>query len=72
MYINTYAPEYLPNFEGNCYAQFSDALFLSSLSAPCFWAARPSGIRDLLEDGDGEILTLSRNTWGDLGGSMLL
>ncbi len=30
-------PEYLPDCEGNCYAQFSDRVFLSSVSAPCYW-----------------------------------
>lgn len=64
VYINTYAPEYLPDFEGNCYAQFSDALFLSSLSAPCVWSGgAQEGVRDLLGDESGEVLVLSRNRW---------
>lgn len=64
VYIETYVPEYLPDFEGNCYAQFSDAPFLSSLSAPCFWSGNAeTAVRDLLEDENGEILSLSRNCW---------
>lgn len=66
VYIETYVPEYLPDFQGNCYAQFSDSLFIYSLSAPCFWSGTAQeGIRDLLGDGSGEILSLSRNRWGE-------
>ena len=66
VYINTYAPEYLPDFEGNCYAQFSDALFLSSLSAPCFWSGKAeAAARDILGDETGEILILARSRWDE-------
>ena len=64
VYIRTYVPEYLPDFEGNCYAQFSDGVFLSSVSAPCYWSGNaPEGVRELLKDGSGEVLVLSRNRW---------
>ena len=67
VYIKTYVPEYLPDFEGNCYAQFSDQLFLSSLSAPCYWRGNArEGVRDLLKDETGEVLALSRGRWGQL------
>lgn len=64
VYINTYASEYLPDFEGNCYAQFSDALFLSSVSAPCCWSGNArEGIKEVLEDETGEILILAQDRW---------
>lgn len=66
VYIRTYAPEYLPDFEGNCYAQFSDGVFLSSVSAPCYWSGNArEGIVDLLKDESGEVLSLSREMWGE-------
>lgn len=66
VYIRTYVPEYLPDFEGNCYAQFSDGLFLSSVSAPCYWSGNAwEGVRELLGDGSGEVLSLSRSQWGE-------
>ena len=65
VYIRTYVPEYLPDFEGNCYAQFSDGIFLSSVSAPCYWSGNArEGVMDLLEDESGEVLALSRERWG--------
>lgn len=64
VYIRTYAPEYLPDFEGNCYAQFSDGAFLSSVSAPCYWSGNArEGVQELLSDGSGEVLSLSRSLW---------
>lgn len=64
VYIKTYASEYLPDFEGNCYAQFSDALFLSSVSAPCCWSGNArEGIKEVLEDETGEILILAQDRW---------
>ena len=66
VYIRTYVPEYLPDFEGNCYTQFSDGVFLSSVSAPCCWSANVrDGVRELLGDGCGEVLSLSRSRWGE-------
>ena len=66
VYIRTYVPEYLPDFEGNCYAQFSDGLFLSSVSAPCYWSGNAQeGVQELLGDGSGEVLSLSRRQWGE-------
>ena len=66
VYIRTYVPEYLPDFEGNCYAQFSDGLFLSSVSAPCYWSGNAQeGVQELLGDGSGEVLSLSRSRWGE-------
>ena len=66
VYIRTYVPEYLPDFEGNCYAQFSDGLFLSSVSAPCYWSGNAQeGVQELLGDGSGEVLSLSRRLWGE-------
>ena len=67
VYINTYTEEYLPDFEGNRYLQFSDSLFLSSMSAPCYWSgSAQEGVRDLLKDESGEVLALSRNRWGEI------
>lgn len=64
VYIKTYVPEYLPDFEGNCYAQFSDGVFFSSVSAPCYWSgSAQAGARDLLGDESGEVLILSRAGW---------
>ena len=64
VYIRTYVPEYLPDFEGNCYAQFSDSVFLSSVSTSCYWSGNAQeGVRELLGDGSGEILSLSRSLW---------
>ena len=64
VYIRTYAPEYLPDFEGNCYVQFSDRVFLSSASAPCYWSGKArEGVETLLGDGTGEVLSLSRSRW---------
>lgn len=66
VYIRTYVPEYLPDFEGNCYAQFSDRVFLSSVSAPCYWSENVAeGVVDMLGDSSGEVLSLSRERWGD-------
>ena len=67
VYIRTYAPEYLPDFEGNCYAQFSDGVFFSSVSAPCCWSGNArEGVRELLGDERGEVLSLSRSRWGEI------
>lgn len=66
VYIKTYVPEYLPDFEGNCYVQFSDGTFISSMSAPCYWSGNAQeGVRDLLRDESGEVLSLSRSQWGE-------
>ena len=66
VYIRTYAPEYLPDFEGNIYAQFSDGVFLSSVSAPNYWSANAAeGVRKTLFDESGEVLSLSRSRWGE-------
>ena len=66
MYIKTYVPEYLPDFEGNIYAQFSDGVFLSSVSAPNYWSANAAeGVRKTLFDESGEVLSLSRSRWGE-------
>lgn len=67
VYIKTYMPEYLPDFEGNCYAQFSHGAFISSMSAPCYWSGNArEGVRDLLRDDSGEILVISQNRWGEV------
>ena len=67
VYIKTYMPEYLPDFEGNCYAQFSHGAFISSMSAPCYWGGNArEGVRDLLRDDSGEILVISQNRWGEV------
>lgn len=67
VYIKTYVPEYLPDFEGNTYAQFSDGVFLSSVSAPNYWSANAAdGVRETLFDGSGEVLSLSRSRWGEI------
>lgn len=67
VYIKTYMPEYLPDFEGNCYAQFSHGAFISSMSAPCYWSGNSrEGVRDLLRDDSGEILVISQNRWGEV------
>lgn len=65
VYINTYAPEYLQDFEGNCYAQFSNGLFFSNLSAPCYYwsGVAEEAKRQVLQDESGESLTLSCNCW---------
>lgn len=69
VYIKTYMPEYLPDFEGNCYAQFSHGAFISSMSAPCYWSGNArEGVRDLLRDDSGEILVISQNRWGKWSG----
>ena len=66
VYIRTYVPEYLPDFEGNIYAQFSDGVFLSSVSAPNYWSANAAeGVRKTLFDESGEVLSLSRSRWGE-------
>lgn len=66
VYIKTYVPEYLPDFEGNCYVQFSDGTFISSMSAPCYWSGNAQeGVRELLGDESGEVLSLSRSQWGE-------
>ena len=66
VYIRTYVPEYLPDFEGNIYAQFSDGVFLSSVSAPNYWSANAAeGVRETLFDESGEALSLSRSRWGE-------
>ncbi len=67
VYICTYVSEYLPDFEGNCYAQFSDGVFLSSVSAPCYWSSNiQDGIQELLRDESGEVLSLSRSLWQEV------
>lgn len=66
VYIRTYVPEYLPDFEGNIYAQFSDGVFLSSVSAPNYWSANAAeGVRKTLFDESGEVLSLPRSRWGE-------
>lgn len=65
VYIRTYVPEYLPDFECNCYAQFSDGVFISSVSAPCYWSANADeGVVETLFDNSAEVLSLSRANWG--------
>ena len=67
VYIKTYMPEYLPDFEGNCYAQFSHGAFISSMSAPNYWSGNAQeGVRELLGDESGEILVISQNRWGEV------
>lgn len=64
VYIKTYVPEYLPDFEGNRYAQFGDRPLILSETAPtCCAVNAEEGVRGLLDDRSGEILTLSRSKW---------
>lgn len=67
IFINIYVPEYLPDFEGNCYVQFGDAPFILSCSAPDYWSANAEeGVRDLLGDETGTVITLHSANWKDV------
>lgn len=64
VFIKTYVPEYLPDFEGNHYVQLGSRPLILSETAPSYWGTNAEeGIHGLLDDQSGEILSLSSPRW---------
>lgn len=64
VYITTYSEEYLPDFEGNAYAQYGENPILVSATAPAITHAEAEeGIQAILKDGSAEYLRINRSDW---------
>ncbi len=64
IYINTYAEEYLPDFEGNTYVQYGNKLLLHCVSAPNISHANAEdGLKQILKDDTAEYLWLNPSNW---------
>ncbi len=67
VHITTYSEEYLPDFEGNTYAQYGSNLLIHCLSAPNITHANAEeGIQTILKDDAAEYLHLNHAKWGDV------
>ena len=66
MYIRTYVPEYLPDFEATSTRSFPTVCSSPASPPPTIGAPTPAeGVRETLFDESGEALSLSRSRWGE-------
>lgn len=64
VFIKTYVPEYLPDFERNHYVQLGSKRLIFIETIPNYWGAyEEEGIRERLADQSGEILILTSPRW---------
>ena len=64
VFIKTYVPEYLPDFERNHYVQLGSKRLIFIETIPNYWGAyEEEGIRERLADQSGEILILPSPRW---------